>query len=49
MDVGRASRGPYSRRGRVSRRRDRKVFSRTARRSRSENMLFAPMRGGTRL
>lgn len=50
MDVGRASRrGTYRRR--VSRSKDRKVFSRTANRTRKENsnLNFGPMRGGIRL
>lgn len=49
MDVIRASRMGRGRK-RVSRRRDRKVFSRTASKSRSANYVSGqPMRGGTRL
>jgi len=48
MDVGRASRIGMSRKSR-SGRRDKKVFSRTAGRTRRENVSSRPMRGGIRL
>lgn len=48
MDVGRASRMGRGRK-QMKRKRDRKVFSRTAQRQRGENMLSNPMRGGVRL
>lgn len=49
MDVGRASRKGLGRK-RMRPKRDRKVFSRTANRSRVENSIVSnPMRGGTRL
>jgi len=48
VDVVRA--GNYGRkRKRLSRRTSRKVFSRSASRTRSENVMMAPMRGGIRL
>jgi len=47
MDVSRASRP--KRRGRVSRRKSRRLFSRTAGNRRSENVIINPMRGGIRL
>lgn len=49
MDVGRASRLGMKRKVRSNRGRDRKVFSRTAGRTRSENVRRNPMRGGIRL
>jgi len=48
MDVGRASRLGLYRKTR-ERRTDRKVFRKTAGRSRSENVTSNPMRGGIRL
>jgi len=50
MDVGRASRIGMHRKPRHNRHRDRKVFQRTAGRTRQENMIRRnPMRGGIRL
>lgn len=48
MDVGKASRLGLYRKTR-ERKKDRKVFSRTAGRTRRENVSANPMRGGIRL
>ena len=48
MDVVKAGRRGLHRK-RASKRKDKKVFSKTAGNSRKENMLGNPMRGGIRL
>jgi len=47
MDVYKASRGP--RRKKMSRRKDRRKFSKTAGSTRRENIISSPMRLGIRL
>jgi hypothetical protein len=47
MDVYKASRGPF--RKKMRRRKDRRAFSRSAGKTRKENISGAPMRLGIRL